>query len=90
MPLLALGIDACGAAKPGLDIGLGFPVSFARRPFRPPPNRGPRTSEIGSGRVARGHRSYTPRRCAMRVTLTSFAASSRIYTTRQSPARTRH
>jgi len=36
------------------------------------------------------HRSYTSRRCAMRVTLISFAGSSMIYTTRQSPTRTRH
>jgi len=37
-----------------------------------------------------GHLSYTSRRCAIRVTLTSFAASSIMYTTRQSPTRMRH
>lgn len=49
----ARGIGRSGVAKPSLEIGLGFPVRFARSPFRPPPNWGLRTSEIGSRRVAR-------------------------------------
>lgn len=52
---------------------------------------GPGGVTVNGNESAHGsHRSYTSRRCAMRVILISFVASSIMYTTRQSPTRTRH